>query len=73
MVNLLARLQMQFVLIKWKKQNKTFFEGIVIDQNDKKLFKKFTSHLYLTLGRKLDVPIMDIIFVVILQMKNELG
>ena len=62
MVNLLARLQMQFVLIKWKKQNKTFFEGIVIDQNDKKLFKKFTSHLYLTLGRKLDVPIMDIIF-----------
>ena len=72
-MNLLARLQMQFVLIKWKKQNKTFFEGIVIDQNDKKLFKKFTSHLYLTLGRKLDVPIMDIIFDVILQMKNELG
>ena len=74
MVNLLARLQMQFVLIKWKKNKiKHFFEDIVIDQNDKNLFKKFTSHLYLTLDRKLNVPIMDIIFDVILQMKNELG
>ena len=56
-----------------KNKIKHFFEDIVIDQNDKKLFKKFTSHLFLTLDRKLNVPIMDIIFDVILQMKNELG
>lgn len=56
-----------------KNKIKHFFEDIVIDENDKKLFKKFTSHLFLTLDRKLNVPIMDIIFVVVLQMKNELG
>ena len=49
-----------------KNKIKHFFEDIVIDQNDKNLFKKFTSHLYLTLDRKLNVPIMDIIFDVIL-------
>jgi len=56
-----------------KNKIKHFFEDIVIDQNDKNLFKKFTSHLFLTLDRKLNVPIMDIIFDVVSQMKNELG